>query len=135
MEGNELKAVVWGTLFVFGIAAGGMYGCPQYNIYVQRSAGEARLREAESSRKILIQEAEAKKESARFLAEAEIERARGVAEANRIIGEGLKGHEEYLRYLWIMSLEHAQDSTVVYVPTESNLPVLEASRLQAKPAK
>jgi hypothetical protein len=60
-----------------------------------------------------------------------------VAEANKIIGEGLRGHEEYLRYLWIMALEHVaaapNGSTVVYVPTEANLPIMEASRLQKTP--
>lgn len=48
------------------------------------------------------------------------------------VGEGLKGHEEYLRYLWIMALEHTAsgDGTVIYVPTETNLPILEAARLK-----
>ena len=68
------------------------------------------------------------------LAQAEVERAKGVAQANKIIGEGLRGHEEYLRYLWIMSLEHAahKGETIVYIPTEANLPILEANRLAKK---
>ena len=80
--------------------------------------------------------ATAHEESAKHLARAEVERAKGVAEANKIIGEGLKGNEEYLRYLWIMSLEHvaasSNGSTVVYVPTEANLPILEAGRFKQK---
>ena len=105
----------------------GMWGCPQYNVYQQRLAGEAKLREAESSRKIAIQEAEAKLESAKFLAAAEIERAKGVAEANKIIGDGLKDRSEYLVYLWIQGLMD-KDNNIIYVPTESNLPILEAER-------
>jgi hypothetical protein len=50
-----------------------------------------------------------------------------VAEANRIIGESLKGNESYLRYLWIQNLESGSNS-VVYVPTEAGLPILEAGK-------
>lgn len=120
-------------LIVLSLLIGfGMWGCPRYNVWQQGLAGEAEFRRAEQNRKIAVQEALAKKESAAELAEAEIRRAKGVAEANRIIGAGLKGHEEYLRYLWIMSLEHSaqKGSTIVYVPTEANLPVLEATRLK-----
>lgn len=100
---------------------------PNYQVYSQRLSGEAKLKEAESSRQILVEEAKAKKESAKMLAEAEIERAKGVAEANRIIGDGLKGHGEYLVYLWIQTLGD-KENHVIYVPTESNIPILEASR-------
>jgi len=120
--------------FMGSVIALSMWGCPRYGVWQRGLAGEAELKQAESNRKIAIEEAKAKLESAKSLASAEVERAKGVAEANRIIGEGLKGHEEYLRYLWIMSLEHtaAGDGTVIYVPTETNLPVLEASRLKAE---
>ena len=95
-------------------------------------AGVVRNSWVTQDRNIAVLEAKAKQESAVFLAQSEIERAKGVAEANRIIGEGLRGHEEYLRYLWLMGLEHVASSengsTVVYVPTEANLPILEASR-------
>lgn len=118
------------VLMVVGTTAV-MAGCPVYNVWERGLAGEAELRQAEWNRQIKIKEAEAHQQSAKSLAQAEIERARGVAEANRIIGEGLKGHEEYLRYLWIMSLEHTAqgNGTVVYVPTETNLPIMEAGRL------
>lgn len=114
---------------------GSMYGCPKYGVWQQGLKGEAELRRAEQNRRITVQEAEAKRDAASALAQAEIERAKGVDSANKIIGSGLKGHEEYLRYLWIMSLEHvaiAEGSTVVYVPTEAGLPVLEAARLAPK---
>jgi hypothetical protein len=120
----------WATGAVVSIGllvALGMWGCPQYQVYSQTKVGEAKLREAESSRKIAILEAEAKKESAKQLADAEIERARGVAEANKIIGASLQGNEAYLRYLWIQGLQDGS-SEVIYIPTETNLPILEASR-------
>lgn len=105
----------------------GMWGCPNYSVYEQRLAGEAELAKAEYSKKVAVQTAQATKESASLLADAEVARAKGVAQANAIIGDSLKGNEAYLRYLWIMSLE-TQSNKVIYVPTEANLPILEASR-------
>ena len=106
-----------------------IYGYPQYKVWQQRLAGQAELARAEQNRKIAIQEAEAKKESARALAEAEIIRAEGVAKANSIIGESLRGNESYLRYLWIQTLNDNPQS-VIYVPTEAGLPILEAGKRQ-----
>ena len=104
-----------------------MYGCPQYNVWQKGLAGQARLAEAEQSRKIAIEEAKAIKESAQHKADAEVIRAGGVAKANEIIAEGLGGPEGYLRYLWIDSLTQRQGDTI-YVPTEAGLPILEAGR-------
>lgn len=114
-------------LLVGGAVGGGCYYGPQYQVYQQRLSGQAKLAEAESSRQIATQEAHAKMDSAAMLAKAEIERAKGVAEANRIIGDSLAGNEAYLRYLWIHNLE-AGGHDVIYVPTEGQLPILEAGR-------
>lgn len=98
--------------------------------------GKSTLIEAESSKKAMIEQAKAENESATLQAEAkikiakaeaqaEIERARGVAEANKIIGESLKGNNEYLRYLQIDAIRNSKGSKV-YIPTEAGLPILEA---------
>lgn len=100
-----------------------------YDVWAQRKEGEAELAKAESNRQIKTLEAKSIAESAKFLAESEITRAKGVAEANRIIGDSLKGNESYLRYLWIQGLQE-KSGQVVYVPTEANLPILEANRLK-----
>lgn len=118
---------VFATIVLGGVIAGGLYGCPQYGVYEQRLAGQAKLAEADSSREVAVREARAKKESAELLADAEISRARGVAEANKIIGDSLKGNDAYLRYLWINNLENSKNQ-VIYIPTEGGLPVLEAGR-------
>lgn len=98
---------------------------PRYRVWNREMTGKAMLREAEWSRQIAVEEAAAKLESAKHLSNAEIERARGVAEANKIIGESLEGNESYLRYLWIQGLQDGS-SEVIYIPTEANLPILEA---------
>ena len=82
--------------FLHGGVGGCTYFKPKYRVYSQEMEGIAKLKEAESSRKIAILEAEAKKESAKSLSEAEVIRAKGIAEANKIISDSIT--EEYLRY-------------------------------------
>jgi regulator of protease activity HflC (stomatin/prohibitin superfamily) len=119
-----------GTLLFVVLTAGGLYGCPQYSVYSAEMAGRASYARAEQDRQVLVRQALAQRDAAKLLAEAEVERAKGVAEANKIIGDSLKGNDAYLRYLWINKLDDSRDRTVVYVPTEANLPVLEANRLR-----
>jgi len=64
-------------------------------------------------------------------AEIEVAKAEGVAKANQIIGDSLKSNDSYLKYLWIRGLKDTKDQ-VIYVPTETGLPILEASRNQTK---
>lgn len=116
-----VSAIFIATVFL------GMWGCPQYNVYQQRMDGESQLAHAEYSKKVQVQDAMGKLEAAKSLAQAEIERAKGVAQANKIIGDSLKSNEAYLRYLWIHQLGEGK-SDVIYVPTEANLPVLEAGK-------
>ena len=106
---------------------GGMWGCPQYNVWQQRLAGKAELAKAEFNRQIAVQEAKAKEESAKLLADAEVIRAGGVAKANAIIGSSLTNNEAYLRYLWIHNISESKGE-IIYVPTEANLPILESMR-------
>ena len=129
---KENNPAVWPIIrdLILTIAAlitAGMWGCPYYNVWQQGLEGQAELRRAEQNRQIRVQEATAQEESAKHLAQAEISRAIGVAKANQIIGDSLKGNEAYLRYLWIHSLETTKNN-VIYVPTEANLPILEATR-------
>ena len=122
--------VVIGILIALALGGGGMWGCPVYNVWQQGLEGQAELRRAEQNRQIAIQVAQATEQSASHLKNAEITRAEGVAQANKIIGESLRQNEDYLLYLWIHNLAEAQKNgaEVIYVPTESNLPILEASR-------
>jgi len=126
-------------LFLTTLIGGCMWGMPKYRIYKQQLRGEAELREAEWTKKVLIETATARKDAAVMEAQAkitiagaqgkaEIIRATATSEANTILGESLKGNEAYLRYLWIMGL-HDGNSERIYIPTEANMPILEASAL------
>jgi len=58
-------------------------------------------------------------------AEIAVTRAEGVAKSNKIIADSV--NENYLRYRWVEGLQ-SSEKQVVYVPTEANLPIMEASR-------
>lgn len=58
-------------------------------------------------------------------AEIAVAHARGVAESNKIIANSIT--EAYLRYLWINGMQ-TSEKQIVYIPTEGNLPILEATR-------
>jgi regulator of protease activity HflC (stomatin/prohibitin superfamily) len=81
---------------------------------------EAKLRAEQESLQKEFELTKAKKD-----AEIEIARAQGVAKSNEIIAGSIS--DNYLRYKWIESLR-TNDLTVVYVPTEANLPIMEAGR-------
>lgn len=53
----------------------GCYAYPKWRVWEQSLAGEAKLRESEWSRKVVIEEASAKMEASKMLAQAEVERA------------------------------------------------------------
>lgn len=133
ISAGGIFGVICGIIFVLMvIVTGAMVGCPQYSVYEQRLTGEAELARAQQNRQIAVNEAQAKMDAAKLLAGAEVERAKGVAQANKIIADGLKGHEEYLRYLWIVEKSgQGVSREVIYVPTEANIPILEARRLAA----
>lgn len=129
---HHIKSVGKASGFVFVISLA-MYTAfsfigPIYGVWRERLHGEAELARAESNRQIQILEARAKCESSKSLAESDVIRAEGVSRANKIIGDSLQGNEGYLRYLWIQGLQTNQ-MMVIYVPTEANLPILEANRM------
>ena len=122
------KAVGIFFLALLVLAAIAFAALPQYSVYAARKHGEAELARAQQNRQIRVQEAQAKFESADFEARAEVRRAQGVAQANKIIADSLGGPEGYLRWRYIEMLQEtgANGREVIYVPTEANLPILEA---------
>lgn len=119
------KTVV--ALIIFAIIAATiaffMYIIPQYSVWSKGLKGEAQLREAEYSKKVKVEEAKANLEAEKLNAKAEVERAKGMAEAMEI--EGGKLTDEYIKYLWVKTMAEQEKSTI-YIPTEANLPILEA---------
>ncbi len=106
---------------------GAFIAIPYYNVWQQEMSGRAEFAKAEQNRKIKIEEAKANLEAEKLNAQAEIERARGAAEAIRIENGSLT--PTYIQYLWVRQQSDLNNKTVIYVPTETNLPILEATRL------
>lgn len=117
--------IVWAIMIV---VFGGMYGCPKYNVWQQEMSGKAEFAKAEQNRRIKIEEAKANLEAEKLNAQAEVERAKGAAEAIKIENGSIT--PAYIQYLWVRQQNSLNDKTVIYIPTETNLPVLEASRKQ-----
>ena len=131
-RGMSGRGILGFVILILLVATGALVGCPTYRVYSQEMAGKALLAEAQSSRQVKVLEARATLESAKALADAEVLRAEGAAKANRILQNSLGGPSGYLRYLQIQAID-AKDASVIYVPTESGLPITESSRLAPAP--
>lgn len=114
------------TVMFLGLTAFLFWFFPTYSVWQQELSGKAKFKEAEWSRQIAIEEAQAALESEKLNAQAEVERAKGMAEAIKIENGQLT--ETYIKYLWVRQ-NTFNDKTTIYIPTEANLPILEASRL------
>lgn len=121
MRIDFLKVI--GAIAVILLLGGLLWGIPNYKVYSRELNGKAQLKEAEWNRQIAIQEAEALKESSKLKADADVIRAGGIAEAIEIISKSLT--KEYIQYKFVEGLNDG-NTEVIYVPTEANLPILEA---------
>ena len=108
------------------IVVGLFVAVPWYNVWQQEMAGKAEFAKAEQNRKIKIEEAKANLEAEKLNAQAEIERAKGAAEAIKIENGSIT--PTYIQYLWVRQQSNLNDKTVIYIPTETNLPILEAGK-------
>lgn len=126
MDKNVTK-VVWLVAGIVVVVIGAAFLLPWYNVWQQEMAGKAEFAKAEQNRKIKIEEAKANLEAEKLNAQAEVERAKGAAEAIRIENGSIT--PTYIQYLWVRQQSNLNDKTVIYVPTESNLPILESPRM------
>ena len=123
---NAERVAGWffGTLIAWvvlgGIVMVLLWG-PMVGPWVQHRKGLANLKQAEQERQILVQQATAEKEAAGLR-----------ADAIKIVGQAAQDFPEYRTQEFIgafaESLKHCSDQTIIYVPTEANIPILEAGR-------
>lgn len=123
--GGMLGVLVLGIIMMFILIP------PLIGPWMAEKKGEAEYRRAEQNRQIKIQEAKARNEAAQYLAQAEVTKAEGVSKANDIMAKSLGGPGGYLRWKYIEMLEETgqNSNTIVYIPTEAAMPVLEAGRI------
>ena len=122
-----IKKALWGVGAIIVIIVAMAFIRPWYNVWSQEMEGKAEFAKAEQNRKIKIEEAKANLEAEKLNAQAEIERAKGAAEAIRIENGSIT--PTYIQYLWVRQQSDLNNKTVIYVPTETNLPILEAPRM------
>ena len=118
------KQIILAVVGAVVVLASLFFIIPWYNVWQQEMSGKAEFAKAEQNRKIKIEEAKANLEAEKLNAQAEIERAKGAAEAIRIENGSLT--TTYIQYLWVRQQNNIDK--VVYIPTEANLPILEARK-------
>ena len=118
-------AVLVGVLLFGGCQAAG----PQVRLYKANTEKKALIGEAKARADAAKYEAERAVEVAKANAEAERQRAQGVADAQRTISETIT--PEYVQWLYVDQMDRMAETgkaTIIYVPTEGGLPILEAGR-------
>lgn len=126
VSGRVTHLVIWGAVGLVAVITALAFIMPWYNVWSQEMEGKAEFAKAEQNRKIKIEEARANLEAEKLNAQAEIERAKGAAEAIRIENGSLTS--TYIQYLWVRQQSDLNNKTVIYIPTEGNLPILESTR-------
>ncbi len=123
---------MWGGGVLLVFIAWSLVGYPLWSIWASRKSGLASLAEAENEEKVAIAKANARIGAAEANKRAEIVEAEAVSESIKTIGEALEKNQSYNRFQWIKMMENRPDSSVIYVPTEANLPILEAGNRKNK---
>jgi len=123
---------LWIALLVIGLAWV-LLGYPLWRIWAAHPSGLADLQQAKNEQQIQIAEGQSRFNAAELNKQAAVIEAEAVALQIKAIGEQLTKHDLHLRWQWIKMMEESEvKMNTVYVPTEANIPILEATRL-AKP--
>ena len=116
-------AVVVLTLIIIAVIGLLFFAIPMWNVWRMGLSGEAELNKAEQTKKIMI-------ETARAEMEASSLRARAI----EIMGGAAKKYPEYRQQEFIQAIGEAlregDIDQIIYVPTESNIPITEAGKRQ-----
>jgi len=128
----SLSASVFLVIVVLAAIAGGLYGCPKYNVYSSRLRGEAELAQAQGNRMALVAQAAAEDEASIKRAEAAgrrvagwVKAAKEGCEAMGRTGDDLKTCEDMLikdNLTFSVAHEGGQGVTVI-VGTQPNVAV------------
>jgi regulator of protease activity HflC (stomatin/prohibitin superfamily) len=120
----DIFVLLIGGFFFIVLALLFMFGWPHYKVWKQGMDGQAALAEAEQSKMIQVQ-----------VAKAELESAKLRAEAIKLVGQAAKDYPEYRKQEFIgafgEALRDGKIQQIIYVPTEANIPIVEAGN---KPA-
>lgn len=121
-----IGAGIAGLALLIALIIGSIAVFKSFSVWSKEQDGRAKLAEAEFSKQVRVEEAKSNLEAEKLNAEAELIRAQGAAKA--IQAEAGSLTENYIRYLWVRQQENLNDKTVIYIPTEGGLPLLEAGK-------
>jgi hypothetical protein len=108
-----------------------MWGYQHWKVWAAHQSGLADLSMAKNEQQIQIAKAQSRLDAANINKQAAIIEAEAVAAQITAIGTQLTAHDLYLRWQWIKMMEDTHEDaerSVIYVPTEANIPILEARR-------
>lgn len=112
------------VVLVVVLVAAFMFIGPQYRVWQQGMEGEAKLMRAKQERQILVTQAQAEKDAAQLR-----------ADAIGIMGKAAQSFPEYRQQEFMAAfgeaLREGNISQIVYVPTEANIPIMEAGGQRA----
>ena len=118
---SEVLGSIVSLVFVLGLLLSFFLGWPYYKVWKQEMNGKAALAEARQSKMIQVEQARAELDSAQLR-----------ADAIKTIGIASQKYPEYRTQEFIgafgEALREGNINQIVYVPTEANIPVLEAGK-------
>lgn len=120
---------VWlGVAALLIVLAWALYGMPKWRVWAQKKRGEADLQQAHQEQQIQVSQAQGRVDAAQLNKQAAIVEAEAVSEQIKVIGANLLDHPLYLKWQWVEMMNNRDSGDTIYVPTEANLPILEAGK-------
>ena len=123
LTGKVIGIIVGVVVFVMVLIFALMVGYRYYSVWSMEMQGKAKLAEATQSRQIQIEQARSEREAAALR-----------AEAIAIVGKAAKEFPEYRLQEFLgafaEALKEGNINQIMYVPTEANIPITEATRIR-----
>ena len=120
-----IRAVV---VLVTALFAWGLWLGPIWRVWAAHKNGMADLAQAKNEQQIQTAQAQGRLDAAEINKKAAVIEAEAVSAQISVIGAQLTQHDLYLKWQWIKMMEERPNTSVIYVPTEAGLPILEAGR-------
>ena len=121
-----MSTIIPSVVAVVVVIAWSLFGYPIWKVWASQKQGEADLQQAHKEQQIQVSKAQGRVDAAELNKQAAIIEAEAVSAQIESIGKQLTEHDLYLKWQWIKMMEERPESSVIYVPTEANLPILEA---------
>lgn len=91
--------------------------------------------QAHREQQIQVSRAQGRLDAAELNKKAAVIEAEAVSKQIEVIGAQLTKHDLYLKWQWIKMMEDHQSDALIYIPTEANIPILEAGRAIESPGE